>query len=75
LITGKATVPLSKVKQGNQWSTAAEVSIIWKRTMARAHKAAGAVAQANKDRQFKAYQQELGILLENNGEESASSTP
>jgi hypothetical protein len=43
--------------------------------MARAHKAGAAAAQANKDRQFKVYQQELGLLSDNDGEESALSTP
>jgi hypothetical protein len=42
--------------------------------MARSHKVAAA-AQAAKDRQFTAYQQELGISLDDIGEESAPSTP
>jgi hypothetical protein len=40
-----------------------------------AHKAAAAAAWANKDRQFKAYQQELGLLSDNDGEELAPSIP
>jgi hypothetical protein len=41
----------------------------------RAHKAGAAVAQAAKDRQFKASQKELGLLLDEDGEELALSTP
>ncbi len=41
----------------------------------RAHKKAVAAAQAAKDRQFKAYQQELGLLVNKDGEELAPSTP
>ncbi len=43
--------------------------------MARAHKAAVAAERAEKDRKFKAYQQELGLLSDNDGEEFAPSTP
>jgi hypothetical protein len=43
--------------------------------MARSHKAAAAAAQAAKDRQFKAFQEDLGFLLDNDGEASAPSTP
>jgi hypothetical protein len=41
----------------------------------RAHKAAAAVAQAKKDRQFKAFQQEPGLLSDKDGEDLAPSTP
>jgi hypothetical protein len=41
----------------------------------RAHKAAAAATRAEKNRQFKAHQQELGLLLDKDGEESAPSTP
>jgi hypothetical protein len=43
--------------------------------MARSHKAAAAAAQAAKDRQFKASQEELGFLSNDDGEASAPSTP
>jgi hypothetical protein len=43
--------------------------------MARSHKAAGAAAQAAKDRQFRAFQEEVGLSLDNNGEVLAPSTP
>jgi hypothetical protein len=39
------------------------------------HKAAAAAAQADKDKQFKAFQQEPGLLLDEDGEELAPSTP
>ncbi len=75
-ITGKAATPFEKAKKVNQGSAAAQASIIWRWMMAkqRAHKAAAAAAQAEKDRQFKAFQQELGLLLDKDGEESAPST-
>jgi hypothetical protein len=41
----------------------------------RAHKAAAIAERAEKDRQFKAYQKELGLFLDEDGEESAPSTP
>jgi hypothetical protein len=41
----------------------------------RAHKAAVAAEGAEEDRQFKAYQKELGLLSDKDGEESALSTP
>jgi hypothetical protein len=43
--------------------------------MVRAHKAATAVARADKENEFKAYQQELGLLLDDDGEELSPSTP
>jgi hypothetical protein len=43
--------------------------------MARSLKAAVAAAQAAKDRQFRAFQEELGLSLDNDGEASAPSTP
>jgi hypothetical protein len=39
------------------------------------HNAAAAAAQVAKDKQLKAFQQELGLSLDENGEESAPSTP
>jgi hypothetical protein len=41
----------------------------------RAHKAAVAAVQAEKDTQFKAFQQELGLFLDKDGEELARSIP
>jgi hypothetical protein len=60
-----------------QGSAAVQASTIWRQMMAkqRAHKKAVAAAQAAKDRQFKAYQQELGLLVNKDGEELAPSTP
>ncbi len=71
LITGKATGPSEKAREWNQGSEAAQPLIIWRRTMAKqmAHKAAAAAERAEKDRQFKAYQKELGLLLDKDGEE------
>jgi hypothetical protein len=69
-IPGKEMGPLKKVKEA-----AAQASTIVRQMMARAHKAAAAAEKAEKDTQFKAYQQELGLLLNNDGEESAPSTP
>jgi hypothetical protein len=43
--------------------------------MARSLKAVAAAAQAAKDRQFRAFQKELGLSLDNDGELSAPSTP
>jgi hypothetical protein len=70
LITGKATVLLEKAREGNQGSAVAQVSIIWRWSMAkqRAHKAAAAAERAEKDRQFKAFQKELALLLDKDGE-------
>ncbi len=42
--------------------------------MARSLKAAVAAAQAAKDRQFRAFKEELGLSLDNDGESSAPST-
>jgi hypothetical protein len=75
LIPGKAMGLSKKVKKGNQGSAAAQASTIWRQTMARAHKAALATAQADKDRQFKVYQQELGLSVNDDGGESAPSIP
>jgi hypothetical protein len=55
LIPGRATGLLGKAKE------AAQASMISRRTMARSLKAAGAAAQAAKDRQFRAFQEELGL--------------
>ncbi len=41
----------------------------------KSHKAAAAVAQATKDKQFKAFQQELRLSSDKDGEELAPSTP
>jgi hypothetical protein len=43
--------------------------------MARSHKAAAAAAQAAKNRQFRAFQEELGLSLDDDGEALAPSTP
>jgi hypothetical protein len=43
--------------------------------MARSHKEAVAAAQAAKDRQFRAFQEELGLSSDNDGEALAPSTP
>jgi hypothetical protein len=43
--------------------------------MARSLKAVAAAAQAAKDRQFRAFQKELGLSLDNDGELLAPSTP
>ncbi len=77
LISGKAMGPSEKAREGDQGSAAALASIIQRGTMAkqRAHKAAVAAERAEKDRQSKAYQTGLGLLLDNDGEELAPSTP
>jgi hypothetical protein len=54
---------------------AAQRYTIARRMMARSHKAAAAAEQAGKDRQFRAFQEESGISLDNDGEASAPSTP
>ncbi len=41
----------------------------------RAHKAAAAAERAKKDSQFKAYQKELGLLSDKDGEDLALGTP
>jgi hypothetical protein len=69
LIPGRATGPSGKAKE------AAQASTISRRTMARSLKAVAAAAQAAKDRQFRAFQEELGLYLDNDGEASAPSTP
>jgi hypothetical protein len=73
LVPGKATGPLEKAREKNQGSAAAQASTIWRPTMAkqRAHKAAAAAERA----EFKAYQKDLGLLLNEDGEELAPSTP
>jgi hypothetical protein len=52
---------------------AAQASTILRRMMARFRKAAVAAAQAAKDRQFRAFQEELGLSSDNDGEASAPS--
>jgi hypothetical protein len=69
LIPGRATGSLGKAKE------AAQASTISRRTIARSLKAAAAAAQTAKDRQFRAFQEELGLSLDNDGEASAPSTP
>jgi hypothetical protein len=49
-------------------------STISRRVMARSLKAAAAAAQAAKDRQFRAFQEELGLFLDNDGEVLAPNT-
>jgi hypothetical protein len=61
--------PLVKAKE------AAQASTILRWTMVRSLKAAAAAAQAAKDRQFRAFQEELGLFLDNDGEALATSTP
>ncbi len=68
-IPGRATGPSGKAKE------AAQASMISRRTMARSLKAATAATQAAKDRQFRAFQEELGLSLDDDGEASAPSTP
>jgi hypothetical protein len=46
-----------------------------RQTMARSRKAVAAAAQAAKDRQFRVFQEELGLSLDNDGEALAPSTP
>ncbi len=69
LTPGRATGPTVKAKE------AAQASIISRWTMARSIKAAAAAAQAAKDRCFRAFQEELGLSLDDDGEASAPSTP
>ncbi len=54
---------------------AAQVSMILRQMMARSLKALAVAAQAAKDKCFRAFQEELGLTLDNNGEELAPSTP
>jgi hypothetical protein len=78
LITGKGTGRSMKAWKENLVIPAlVQAFIIWRQMMVKqkAHKAAAAAAQAAKDIQFKAFQQELGLLLDNDGKESAPSTP
>ncbi len=53
---------------------AAQASMILIQTMARSLKAAAVAAQAAKDWRFRAFQEELGLSLDNDGEASAPST-
>ncbi len=69
LAPGRATGPTVKAKESTQAST------ISRRTMARSLKAAAAAAQAAKDRQFRAFQEEVGLSSNNDGEALAPSTP
>jgi hypothetical protein len=69
LIPGRAMGPSVKAKE------AAQASTISRRAMARSLKAAAVAAQAAKDRQFRAFQEDLGLSLDNDGEASAQSTP
>jgi hypothetical protein len=69
LTPGKAMGPTVKAKE------AAQVSKISRWTMARSIKAAAAAAQAAKDRRFRAFQEELGLSLDDNGEALAPITP
>ncbi len=54
---------------------AAQMSTILRQTMARSLKAAVAAAQAAKDRQFRAFQEVLGLSSDDDGEALAPSTP
>ncbi len=69
LIPGRAMGLSGKAKE------AAQASTILRWTMARSLKAVAAGAQAAKDRQFRAFQEKLGLSLDNDGEASAPSTP
>ncbi len=69
LIPGRAMGPLGKAKEETQAST------ILRWTMIRSLKAAAAAAQAAKDRQFRAFQEELGLSLDNDGEASLQAPP
>jgi hypothetical protein len=66
---GRATGPMVKAKE------AAQVSTILRWTMARSLKAVVAATQAAKDWRFRAFQEELELSLDNNGEALAPSTP
>jgi hypothetical protein len=66
---GRATGLTVKAKE------AAQAFTILRWTMARSLKAVVAAAQTAKDRHFRAFQEELGLSLDNNGEELAPSTP
>ncbi len=66
---GRATGPTVKAKK------AAQASKISRWTMARSLKAVAAAAQAAKDRRFRAFQEELGFSLDDDGEALAPSTP
>jgi hypothetical protein len=61
--------PSGKVKE------AAQVSKILRQMMARSFKAGAAAAQAAKDRQFRAFQEKLGLSLDNDGKALALSAP
>jgi hypothetical protein len=69
LTPGRATGPMVKAKE------AAQVSTISRRMMARSLKAVAAAAQAAKDRRFRAFQEELGLSSDDDGEALAPSTP
>jgi hypothetical protein len=69
LIPGRVTGPSVKAKN------AAQASTILRQTMARSLKAVAAAAQAAKDRRFRAFQEELGLSSDDDGEASAPSTP
>jgi hypothetical protein len=51
------------------------MSTIARQTMARTYKAAVAAAQAAKDRQFRTFQEESGLSLDDDGEVLVPSTP
>jgi hypothetical protein len=70
LIPGRAMGPSEKEKKA-----ATQASMILGLAMARSHRAAAAAVHTTKDRQFKAFQEELGLLLDNDGEALALSTP
>jgi hypothetical protein len=66
--SGRATGPTVKAKE------AAQASTILRQTMSRSIKAAAVAARAAKDRYFRAFQEELGLSLDDNGEVLAPST-
>jgi hypothetical protein len=61
--------PSVKAKQADQ------ASMILRQMMARSLKAEVAAAQAAKERQFRAFQEELELSSDNDGEASPPSTP
>jgi hypothetical protein len=69
LTPGRVTGPMVKAKEAAQASTVSR----W--TMAGSIKAVATTAQAAKDRRFRAFQEELGLSLDDHGEASAPSTP
>jgi hypothetical protein len=71
------TGPAKKASQANLVIPAAVLwCTSWIRRMVKqkSHKAAAAAAQATKDKQFKAFQQELGLLLDKDRVELTPST-